>query len=48
MDQRPKDAEYEAKLAALHAALKAGMDSGPAEPFDVDAFLAEIHAQHPE
>ena len=48
MDQQAKDAEYEAKLAALRAALKAGEESGPAEPFDIDAFIAEMHAQHPE
>jgi antitoxin ParD1/3/4 len=31
--------EEEAKLAALRTALVAGERSGPAKPFDVDAFL---------
>jgi len=46
MDQQPEDAEYEAKLAALRAALIAGEKSGPAEDFDCDAFIAEMEAQH--
>jgi Arc/MetJ-type ribon-helix-helix transcriptional regulator len=46
MDQQPKDAEYERKLAALRAALKAGEESGPAEPFDIDAFIAEMNAEY--
>jgi len=46
MDQRPEDSEYEAKLAALRAALIAGEESGPAEDFDIDAFIAEMEAQH--
>lgn len=29
------------KMAALERALKEGLESGPAEPFDFDAFLAE-------
>ncbi len=33
--------EQEAKLAALRAALIEGEQSGPGEPFDVEAFLAE-------
>jgi hypothetical protein len=40
MDQQPKDAEYERKLAALRAALKAGEESGTAEPF------AEMNAEY--
>lgn len=35
----------EAKLAALRAALQEGLDSGEPEPFDFDAFLAEVHAE---
>lgn len=33
--------EQEAKLAALRAALIEGEGSGPPQPFDFDAFLAE-------
>ena len=29
------------KLAALRDAIKAGLDSGPAEPFDIDEILAQ-------
>lgn len=36
----------DAKIAALERALQEGLDSGPAEPFDFDAFLAEKRAQH--
>ena len=32
------------KLAALRDAIKAGLDSGPAEPFDMDEILAEARA----
>lgn len=48
MDQQAKDAAYEAKLAKLRAAIQEGLDSGPAEAFDLDAFIAEMHALHPE
>ncbi len=48
MDPRPKDAEYEAKLAALRAALIEGEESGFIEGFNFDAFIAEMHAKHPE
>lgn len=33
--------EREAKLRALRAAIDEGLESGPAEPFDVEAFIAE-------
>ena len=33
--------EHEAKVMALRAALKAGEASGPAEPFDFEAFVRE-------
>jgi antitoxin ParD1/3/4 len=33
--------EREAKLIALRAAIDEGLASGPAEPFDVEAFIAE-------
>jgi hypothetical protein len=32
------------KLAALRAAIRDGLDSGPAEPFDIKAILAEAIA----
>ena len=32
--------EREAKLSALRAAIEEGLESGPAEPFDVEAFIA--------
>ena len=33
--------ERETKLSALRAAIDEGLESGPAEPFDVEAFIAE-------
>lgn len=33
--------EREARLKALRAAIDEGLESGPAEPFDVEAFIAE-------
>ena len=33
--------EREAKVQLLRAAIEEGLESGPAEPFDVDAFIAE-------
>jgi antitoxin ParD1/3/4 len=36
------------KLEALRAALIAGEESGPSTEFDVDAFLAEMNAEHSE
>ena len=33
--------EREAKLRALRAAIAEGLESGPAEPFDVEAFIAQ-------
>ena len=35
--------EHETKLEALRAALIEGEESGPARPFDREAFLARIH-----
>lgn len=35
--------EHETKLEALRAALLVGEESGPARPFDRDAFLARMH-----
>ena len=36
--------EEEAKLASLRQAIRDGIESGPAEPFDFDEFLAEKRA----
>ena len=38
--------EHEARIKALREALKEGEDSGPAEPFDGDEFLARMHAKY--
>ena len=38
--------KQEGKLAALRAALIAGEQSGPSEPFDFDEFLARMRAEH--
>jgi Arc/MetJ-type ribon-helix-helix transcriptional regulator len=40
--QKPKN-EYEAKLAALRAAIDEGEASGPPAAFDLAEFLAERH-----
>jgi Arc/MetJ-type ribon-helix-helix transcriptional regulator len=34
------------KLAALRAAIREGLDSGPVEPFDIEAILADARADH--
>jgi antitoxin ParD1/3/4 len=36
--------EREAKLRALRAAILEGELSGPSQPFDVDAFLAQVRS----
>ena len=33
------------RLEALRAAIREGEESGPAEPFDFDEFLAEMHQE---
>lgn len=38
--------EREARLQALRSALIEGEDSGPAEPFDDAAFVADMHERH--
>jgi antitoxin ParD1/3/4 len=38
--------EREKRIAALDAALQEGLDSGPAEEFDFDDFLREMHASY--
>jgi len=45
-DDQPQTLDgREAKLAALRAALIEGEESGAAEDFDVDAFIAEMNAK---
>lgn len=39
--------DYETRLKALHEALDEGERSGPAEPFDFDAFKKEMRQNHP-
>jgi Arc/MetJ-type ribon-helix-helix transcriptional regulator len=34
------------KLAALRTAIREGLDSGPAEPFDMEAILADARANY--
>jgi len=36
------------KLTVLRAAIREGLESGTAEPFDIDAILAEARAALPE
>jgi antitoxin ParD1/3/4 len=36
----------ELKRAALRAAIKEGLESGPAEPLDMEAIIAEARAGH--
>ena len=38
--------EDEARLETLRAALIEGENSGPAEPFDFDQFITEMHEAH--
>jgi antitoxin ParD1/3/4 len=38
--------EHEAKVKALDAALIEGEESGEPQPFDSEAFLAEMHAKY--
>ncbi len=38
--------EHEARLEALRAALIEGEESGPARPFDFDAFLARKRSEY--
>ncbi|WP_322994488.1 type II toxin-antitoxin system ParD family antitoxin [Castellaniella sp.] len=38
--------EHETKVRALQDALNAGLESGEPRPFDSDAFLSRMHAQH--
>ncbi|WP_417827752.1 type II toxin-antitoxin system ParD family antitoxin [Thalassospira sp.] len=38
--------EHEAKVRALQDALTEGEQSGPAKPFDGEAFLARMKAEH--
>lgn len=38
--------EHEAKVKALHDALTEGEESGEAQPFDNEAFKAQMRAEH--
>ena len=38
--------EHELQVERLRAAIIEGEQSGPSEPFDFDAFIAEMHARH--
>jgi antitoxin ParD1/3/4 len=38
--------EHEIKVKALQDALNAGLQSGEPRPFDSEAFLSRMHAQH--
>ncbi len=38
--------EREKRIAALDGALEEGLNSGPAEAFDFDDFLREMHANY--
>lgn len=37
--------DQETKMAALRLAIKKGLESGPAEPFDFDEFMADRKAR---
>ena len=41
-----KDQERTEAIASLQAEIQKGLDSGPAEPFDVEEFLSEMHRKH--
>ena len=41
-----KDQERTEAIASLQAEIQKGLDSGPAEPFDFDAFKAELHKKY--
>ena len=45
-DQESIQRLVDKKLAALRAAIKDGLDSGPAEPFDMEAILVEARANY--
>lgn len=45
-DEAKLAALREAKLDALRAALIAGEESGPPQPFDLEEFLDEMHREH--
>ncbi|MFT0531926.1 type II toxin-antitoxin system ParD family antitoxin [Castellaniella hirudinis] len=38
--------EHETKVRALQEALNAGLESGEPRPFDSEAFLSRMHAEH--
>ena len=41
-----KDQERTEAIASLQAEIQKGLDSGPAEPFDVDVFKPELHKKY--
>ena len=41
-----RERRRELKLQALREKIQEGLDSGPAEPWDVDGFLEEAHRRH--
>ena len=41
-----KDQERTEAIASLQAEIQKGLDSGPAERFDFDAFKAELHKKY--
>lgn len=43
-DAMRRAVERDAKVEALDRALQEGLDSGPPVPWDLDAFLAQMHA----
>lgn len=40
------DRERRQAIDEINAEIQKGLDSGPAEPFDFDEFLAEMRAKH--
>jgi len=44
--ETPEQDEHTSKISALQDALHAGLQSGEPQPFDNEAFLSRMHAQH--
>jgi len=44
LDPGTVDRHAQEKLAALRAAIREGLESGPAEPFNIEAIIAEARA----
>lgn len=45
-ESNPEAIEHYEKLSALRAAIREGLDSGPAELFDMESILAEARANY--